>query len=103
MKATAVVTLEEGKLGGLANVPGGTIATVTSSPVPRVLLYRLGRPRVVDLPAAGDLVPCVGFSREPIVSWPRITVLACRGPAGEPAGAWVSSNGGASWRVIPAP
>ena len=57
MKATTVVTLEEGKLGGLANVPGGVIATVTSSPVPRVLIYRLGRPRVVDLPAAGGLIP----------------------------------------------
>jgi hypothetical protein len=103
MRASSAVKLEEGKLAGLANVPGGVIATVTDSPVPRVLLYRLGRPRVVDLPAAGGLVPCVGFNREPTVSWPRVTVLACRGAAGDPAGTWVSSNGGVSWRVIPSP
>lgn len=103
MKAVRAVRLEQGELAGLTNVPGGVIATVTESPSPRVLLYRLGNARVVDLPAAGSLVPCTGFSREPIVSWPRITVLACRAAAGEPLGAWVSSNGGASWRVISGP
>jgi hypothetical protein len=103
MRSSAVVRLEEGKLAGLSNIPGGVIATVTASPVPRVLIYRLGRPRVVDLPAAGALQPCVGFNSEPIVSWPRITVLACGGAAGDPSGTWVSSNGGASWRVIPGP
>jgi hypothetical protein len=101
MKATTVVTLEEGKLGGLANVPGGVIATVTSSPVPRVLLYRLGRPRVVDLPTAGGLFPCTGFNREPLVTWPRLTVLACRqGGTGEQSGVWVSDSGGVTWRAI---
>jgi hypothetical protein len=100
MKATTVVTLEEGKLGGLANVPSGVIATVTSSPVPRVLIYRLGRPRVVDLPAAGALLPCAGFNREPIVTWPRITVLGCTGSSGNPSGGWLSDDGGRSWRVL---
>lgn len=104
MKAVSVVTLEEGKLGGLANVPGGIISSVTSSPVPRVLLYRLGKPRVVDLPAGGGLFPCVGYNAEPIVTWPRLTVLGCRGGgSGEQAGVWVSANGGASWRAIPGP
>jgi hypothetical protein len=101
MKAVAAVTLEEGKLAGLANVPGGTIATVSSSPVPRVLIYRLGRPRVVDLPAAGGLFPCTGFNGEPLVTWPRLTVFGCRQEgAGEQAGVWVSDNGGATWRAI---
>jgi hypothetical protein len=101
MKATTVVTLEEGELGGLANVPGGVIATVTSAPVPRVLVYRLGRPRIVDLPTAGGLFPCTGFNREPVVTWPRLTVLACRqGGTGEQAGVWVSDSGGVTWRAI---
>jgi hypothetical protein len=103
MRAVRAVRLKQGELAGLANVPGGVIATVRSSPVPQVLLYRLGTPRVVELPAAGGLAPCVGFNREPIVSWPRITVLACRGEAAAPVGTWVSTDGGASWRAIPSP
>jgi hypothetical protein len=57
---------------------------------------------VVDLPAAGGMVPCYGGSREPTVSWPRITVLGCRpGGFGTPAGVWDSNDGGSSWSAIP--
>lgn len=102
MKAVSAVTLEEGTLAGLANVPGGVIASVTASPVPRVLLYRLGKPRVVDLPPVGKLMPCTGFNTEPLVTWPRITVLGCRQEGiGEQAGVWLSGDGGATWRALP--
>jgi hypothetical protein len=106
MNAVAAVRLEQGELAGLANVPGGVIATVVASSVPRVLLYRLGKPRVVDLPPAGGRDPCIGAGREPVVSWPRITVFACpprvspRVGEKDPEAAWVSNDGGATWRVI---
>jgi hypothetical protein len=102
MRSSAAVTLEEGKLAGLANVPGGVIATVTESPVPRVLLYRLGRPRVVDLPVSGNMAPCAGAGREPTVTWPRITVVGCAGTAGNPIGGWFSTDGGGTWVLLKA-
>ncbi len=101
MRASRAVTLAAGRFAGLANVPGGVLATVTDAPVPRVLLYQQGRPRVVDLPStAGALVPCTGFNREPVVTWPRITVLGCAGPSGNPSGGWLSVDGGKSWRAL---
>jgi len=100
MRSSVAVTIEEGKLAGLSNVPGGVIVTVSGSPVPRVLLYRRGQPRVVDLPGK-DMVPCTGFNREPIVTWPRITVLGCSSAAGDLSGVWVSNNGGVAWQAIP--
>lgn len=100
MKSVSVVRLEEGRLAGLVNVPGGVLATVTDSPVPRVLLYQQGRPRVVDLPSAGALFPCTGFNREPIVTWPRITVLGCTGSSGNPGGGWLTDDGGKTWGVL---
>jgi hypothetical protein len=99
MRSSDAVTLEEGKLAGLSNVPGGVIVTVSSSPVPRILFYRRGTPRVVDLPNTG-MVPCAGFNREPIVTWPRITVLGCTTPAGDVSGVWVSNDGGLKWQAI---
>jgi hypothetical protein len=100
MRAARVAKLVEGRFSGLANVPGGVLATVTESSLPRVLLYQQGRQRVVDLPGAGGLVPCAGFNREPIVTWPRITVLGCTGSSGDPSGGWLSEDGGRSWRVL---
>ena len=100
MRSLPAVKLEAGQFSGLANVPGGVLATVTDSPAPRVLLYQQGRPRVIDLPAAGALAPCTGFNREPIVTWPRITVLGCTGSSGNPSGGWLSDDAGRSWRAF---
>jgi hypothetical protein len=104
MKSSVVATLDEGRLVGLSNVPGGIIATVdgtgTSAP-PRIVRYRNGKLAVIDLPAAGAMVPCSGYSREPIVSWPRITVLGCEaGGVGAPTGVWISDDRGSSWTAI---
>jgi hypothetical protein len=88
---------------GLANVPGGVMATIAASPVPRVLVYRLGKPRVIDLPPTADWMPCTGFNGEPLITWPRIAVLACaeRGK-GSRAGVWVSDDGGVTWNLVTA-
>jgi hypothetical protein len=103
MRADIVATLEqgEGTFGGISTIPGGVIATIASpaGPTkPRVLLHRVGRNRLVDLPQAEEMVPCAGmFNTEPIVTWPRITVLGCSGAAGAGSGSWTSLDGGQSW------
>ncbi len=101
MRSSVVATLQQGRFVGLSNIPGGIIATVDGgTPAsPRVLLYRRGRATVVVLPPASGVTHCTGFNSEPIVTWPRITVLGCRG-AGPATAVWLSKDGGASWTVI---
>jgi hypothetical protein len=105
IRADIVVTLEDGCFGGIANIPGGVIATIRDTSgrgEPRVLLRRAGRNRIVDLPESAEMVPCTaGFNTEPVVTWPRITVLGCAlsGSAPPGVGTWTSLDGGDSWTV----
>jgi hypothetical protein len=79
------------------------IATITGAAgrgEPRVFLRRVGRNRIVNLPESGEMVPCTaGFNTEPIVTWPRITVLGCANAGAPGVGTWTSLDGGASWTV----
>ena len=103
MHDDVVATLEDGLFGGIANIPGGVIATIRGTAgggEPRVLLRRAGRNRIVDLPESGEMSPCVaGFNTEPIVTWPRITVLGCASAGAPGVGTWTSRDGGRSWTV----
>jgi hypothetical protein len=103
MHAATVTTLRDARFGGISNVPGGVIATMMDEAGRgqlRVLLRRAGRNRFVDLPASEEMVPCTaGFNTEPIVTWPRITVLGCGSGAPLGVGGWTSRDGGVSWTV----
>ena len=96
-RSVVVTRVDNGRLASLANVPAGVIAAVTGATnnIPQVLLYRRGSANVIALPPAAGLMPCAGANQEPIVAWPRITVLGCRG--GAVVGSWISQDGGLSW------
>ena len=100
MRAVVVARLDEGVFSGIATVPGGAIATIGDTDEPQVLIRRLGRNRLIDLPKAGSMTPCGrSYNTQPIVTWPRIAVLGCLG-SGAPVGSWTSLDGGASWTVV---